>query len=302
MAEVPGIGFKIYSLTQQNARISEPNIDFFYKLKILEDHKTIEIKYKDKNVCELKFQSKFDYNLSIKKHYKNTVEEKFISTRELNGKTFKIEIIQYNGVNRLEFNLDSNLLREIILIPKIEISKSFINYPFGIEETKRTNIQTLDFLWLKGKNEGIIYMQKNSQKFHIDRNGFKIRNFITSKGRFEFAISIINEDEIHSALNYANSFQIKLFGIQIKNNYKFEKTYIPFLTINQPITLINLWRRKNNSYLRIFNPSDKQNNIQLEGALIRNQLREINFNYNEIRSKKNRIDKVNPWKIRTFKI
>ncbi len=61
-----------------------------------------------------------------------------------------IEIIHYNGVNRLEFNLDSNLLREIILIPKIEISKSFINYPFGTEET---NIQTLDFLWLKGKKE-----------------------------------------------------------------------------------------------------------------------------------------------------
>ena len=302
MAEVPGIGFKIYSLTQQNAKISQPNTDYFYKLKILEDLKTIAIKYKDKNVCELKFQSKFDYNLSIKKHYKDNIEEKFILTGELDEKTFKIEIIQYNGVNRLEFNLDSNSLREIILIPKIEISKSFINYPFGIEETKRTNIQTLDFLWLKGKNEGIIFMQKNSQKFHIDRYNFKIRNFITSKGRFEFALSITNEDELHSTLNYANSFQFKLFGIQLNHNHKFEKKSMSFLTINQPVTLINLWRRKNNSYLRVFNPSDKQNNIQFEGALIRNQLREINFNYNEIGSKKNRIDKVNPWKIRTFKI
>lgn len=302
MAEIPRIGFKIYSLTQQNAKISKPNTDYSYIVKILEDHKTIEIKYKDKNVCELKFQSKFDYNLSIKKHYKDNIEEKFILTGELDEKTFQIELIQYNGVNRLEFNLDSNLLREIILIPKIKISKVFINYPFGIEETKRTNIKALDFLWLKGKNEGIIFMQKNSQKFHINRHNFKIRNFLTSKGRFEFALSITNGDELHSALNYTNSFQFRLLGIRINNNYKFEKKSMSFLTINQPVKLINLWRRKNNSYLRIFNPSDKQNNIQFEGALIRKQLREINFNYNEIKSKKNRIDKINPWKIRTFKI
>ncbi len=271
-------------------------------IKIIKDNKANEKKISIISLNELKFQSKFDYNLSIKKHYKDNIEEKFILTGKLDEKTFQIEIIQYNGVNRLELNLDSNSLREIILIPKIEILKSFINYSFGIEETKRTNIQTLDFLWLKGKNEGIIYMQKNSQKFHIDRPSFKIRNFITSKGRFEFAISIINEDELHSTLNYANSFQFKLFGIRLNHNHKFEKKCVSFLTINQPVTLINLWRRKNNSYLRIFNPSDKQNNVQFEGALIRNQLREINFNYNEIRSKKKRIEKINPWKIRTFKI
>ena len=298
--EVPEMGFKIYSLIERNAKISEVDVKFFYKINILKDLKTIEINFKDKKICELKFQSKFDYSLSIESYYKDSIEEKFIIIGEINNKTFRIEITQYNGVNRLEFNLNSNSINEIVLIPKVKILKSFINYPFGIEETKRSNIQTLDFLWLKGENEDIIFMQKNSQKFKIDHDSFTIRNFITTKGRFEFAISITNNSNLHSILDYVNSFYYKFLGIKIDENFEFNKKSGLFLSINPSVSLINLWRRKNKSYLRIFNPSNKQNKIQFEGPLIGNQLKEIDFNYNEISSIKNNQLEIDPWKIRTF--
>ena len=205
-------------------------------------------------------------------------------------------------MNRLEFFIDTNSLKEVILKPKLKIERSLINYPFGIEETKRSRIQTLDFLWLKGYKQGIIYIQKNSQKFIINRKNFETRNLLFTKGKFEFAISITDETDSISPLFYVNSFYFKLLGINFDGNFELNKISDSFLSVKPSISVINLWRRENSSYLRLFNPSNKEVNIQLEGELIKNQLKEIDFNYNEISLLESNELRIKPWKIKMFKL
>lgn len=301
IADVPPLGFRIYSLVKQSPSNSEKG-QFFYEITILEDYKTIEITFQNKKICELSFQSIFDYELSLEDYYKDNIEEINLIKGKFNDNAFEIKITQYNKVNRLEFILNSNFIKEIILKPTLKIRKSFINYPFGIEETKKSNIQTLDFLWLKGEREGILFMQKNSQKFIINRENFEIRNFVISKSEIEFAIVKTGEDDLKSITNYVNSFQFRLLGIEINNKYEFEKRKYSFLTIDPPISLINLWRRNNNFYLRLFNPRNKQENITLNGPLNKNQLEEINLNYKVIKIIKDGKIKIEPWKIKTFVI
>ncbi len=299
--EIPSLGYKVYSLIKKDSKTTKTN-NFLYKIRILENKKTIEIKFRDKKVCELRFKSKSDYNLSIEHYYKSTIEEVNIIIGRIKEQKFKIKICQYNDINRLEFSLDSNLLREIICYPAVKIQKSLINYPFGIEETKRSNIQTLDFLWLKGEGIGILYMQKNSQKFMINRDNFNFRNSINSKGKFEFAIVITNEDDTNSISNYINAFQFGLIGVELNNNFEFNQKSQSFLSIQPSVSIINLWRRNNNSYIRIFNPTNNKYQIRLVGPLIKNKLKEIDLNYKEIKSMKESQIEIDPWKFKTILI
>ena len=108
-----------------------------------------------------------------------------------------LKIIQNRDVPRACFQLDSNGVKQICLTPLIKIEKVKINYPFGIEETKRSSTQTLDMLWLLGETQGILYSQQNSQSFLIDRSNFVIRNLIPTSGHYEFAI-FITEGENNS--------------------------------------------------------------------------------------------------------
>jgi len=302
ISDIPGFGCKIYTFIEENDEkpIVEPS--FPYELKILEDLKTIEIKYKNSIVYELKFQSGLNYELLLKEEYMDNVEKDYVIIGETKNYKFKIKIIQYNEVNRLEFFIDSNSLKEVILTPKFKIENTFINYPFGIEETKRSKIQTLDFLWLKGYKQGIIYIQKNSQKFIINRKNFETRNLLFTKGKFEFAISITDETDSTSPLFYVNSFYFKLSGIDFDGNFELNKISDSFLSVKPPISVTNLWRRENSSYLRLFNPSNKEVNIQLDGELIKNQLKELDFNYNEISLLESNELRIRPWKIKLFKL
>ncbi|MDD1778068.1 MAG: hypothetical protein LUQ65_07845, partial [Candidatus Helarchaeota archaeon] len=198
--------------------------------------------------------------------------------------------------------LESNSLKEIILTPVIPIEKSIINYPFGIEETQRSRIETLDFLWLRGEKQGLLFLIKNSQRFIINRKNFAIRNLISSNGRFEFAIAVTEENALHNTVELLNAFQFRLMGIKLPENYEYSKTSDSFLSIAKPLTLINLWRRQKQTYLRLFNPSQQGQSINIQGIFVKTQMQETDLNYNNVRVIHNGYSKLDPWKILTLKL
>ncbi len=299
---MPSMGYKIYSLIERDQKEIKTDNKFLYDIKILEDNQTIEISFKNNKVYELKFGTSYHYNLTLINQIQNDIENKHVIQGKINNKIFNIEIIQYNGVNRLEFVLNSELLEKIIVIPSFYISKSLINYPFGIEETRRSNIQSLDFLWLMGENKSIIYIQKNSQQFIINRKNFEIQNLIKKQGLYEFSISIIQDSNFHSVYQQLNTYKFKLLGIEIQGKHEYIKKTDSMLSINPEITLINLWRRDENSFLRILNPSNEQKEIKIQGSLIKDNLEEIDFNYNLIKKLKNKESVIDAWKILNLKI
>jgi hypothetical protein len=302
ISEIPPLGYKIYSLLEHDSEKSPEEGKFFYTLTLSNDKKTLHIQFNENQVYELTFQSAFDYELSIGAYSKSPVEERFKILGQIKDTNFELEVVQYAEVNRLEFVLESNSLKDIVLIPSIPIVKSIINYPFGIEETHRSRIETLDFLWLQGERQGLIFLIKNSPRFIINRKNFTIHNLINSKGRFEFVIAVTEENALHTAVEHLNAYQYRLFGIKLPNNYEFSKTNDSFLSITKPLTLINLWRRQGQTYLRIFNPSQQDQPINLQGILVKTQLHEIDLNYNDLRLIINGEFTLGPWKISNLKL
>lgn len=298
---IPGFGYKIFSYTEENMLDTNNKQTFYYNMQILEDLKTIQIEFKKDKVFKLKFHTTKDYELYLEEQYRDKIEDRNIIIGKLENQVFKIKIIQYNEINRLEFYIDSPSLQEIRLTPNFDIQKTFINYPFGVEETKRSKIQTLDFLWLKGSDKGIIYIQKNSQQFNINRKTFEIRNFLNGKGKYEIAISITHENDSFFLSNYVESFYFKLLGVPIDDRYTFNEKAGTFLKIEPKISVINLWRRKSGSYLRVFNSSNKELNFKFNTKLIRSSIKELDFQYKELSQLESNQCKIGPWKIKTFK-
>ena len=301
IATIPSIGYHIYSLKEGNQKKNISNIKFLYDIRILNDNQIIEISYKNNKVYELKFGSSYPYHLSIIKQDQNNIESKYVIKGEIGNKIFSIEIIQFNGVNRLEFVLNSELLEKVILLPFFKILKSFINYPFGIEETKRSKIQALDFIWLMGEDQSIIYIQKNSQQFIINRRNFEIHNLIKKKGIYEFSISILHDKDFNSAYQQMNTYKFNLMGTEIQGNHEYVKKTDTWISTNSDITLINLWRRDKDFFLRLLNPSNIKKEINIYGTMIRDNLKEIDFNYNLIKNLNKNKTTFDPWKIKTFK-
>ncbi len=299
---MPSMGYKIYSFIEQDQQEFNSDNNFLYDIVILEDNQTIEVNFKNSEVYRLKLGSSYDYTLTLIDQIQNELENKFVIQGEIRNKIFTIEINQYNGVNRLEFVLNSELLEEIIVRPSFKILKSLINYPFGIEETKRSNIQTLDFLWLVGEDKSILYIQKNSQQFIINRKNFEIHNLIKKKGIYEFSISILHDVKFYSAFQQVNMYKFNLLGTAIQGNHEYIKTSDSWVSMNPEISLINLWRRGKNCFIRILNESNKEIKLNLKGSLIKNYLKEIDLNYNFI----NKIEKnkliMAPWKIKIFEL
>jgi len=302
VSEVPPVGYKFFSLIEQDLANPNEKGEFFYSLTLSDDRKTLFLKFKDNGVCEITFGSAFDYELTIAKYSKNSIEERFNISGKIKNNNFTLEVVQYTRVNRLEFILDSNNLKEIVLNPSIPILKTIINYPFGIEETHRSKIETLDFLWLQGENQGIIFLIKNSQRFIINRNNFAVRNIINLQGKFEFAISITEENELTKAYDYIDTYQYRLIGIELQEQYEFSKTSDSFLSIAKPLRLINLWRRQGQCYMRVFNPGEFENHFELTGIWAENELKEIDLNYNDLRAIINGKSRMPPWRIMTLKL
>ncbi|NVM16684.1 MAG: hypothetical protein HWN80_03140 [Candidatus Lokiarchaeota archaeon] len=302
IAEVPGYGYKIYSISEDNNQIPKSKSHFLYDIKISSELKKIEVKYKNKLIYELSFLPIISYELELINNYKTDVEEKYIFRGNANNQSFTVEIVQFSGNNRLEIILDINSKNHVILTPKVNLQKSLINYPFGIEETRRRQIQTLDFMWLNGINEQIIYIQKNSQRFEINQDNFELKNILFDKGRYEFAIVITDKKDALSILEFVNSYYVRLLGIGINQQRAIYHDEKSFLSVKPPLPIVSLWRRKSGLYLRTFNPTNEDIEIKFDGILVGNQLKEVDFLSNEIASFNTNKTKIGPWKIKTFKL
>ena len=295
ISEVPGYGCARMFLDE----IKNQKPSFLFDVSILPDLKTIQIKFKGEIAYEIHFNSNIPYTLEVSQKLNNNIEETIEIRGDKENKNFMLHITQYNDINRLEFILDSNSLSEIVILPKVQIEAAFINYPFGIEKTKRTKIQSLDFLWLKGPQQGLIYIQKNMQKFLINQESFQISNLILGKGRYEFCISMM---ENQSPLFYVYTYYHKLIGHLFNKITDLTSIRTSFLSLNPPVSTTNLWNREGNTFLRLFNPSDEKIYVELKGDLLKNQLTEISFNCEEITSLNENIIEMEPWKIKTFKL
>ncbi len=302
IAEVPGFGYKIYSTSEEHNKIPKSKPIFFYELKLLDNFKKIGVIYKEKLVYELSFLLLIPYDLELKEKYRNDVEEKYIFIGNAKNQSFKVEIVQFSGINRLEIILETNNKNHVILTPKVNIQKSLINYPFGIEETRRRKIQTLDFIWLKGISEQIIYIQKNSQRFEINQENFELNNILYDKGRYEFAIVVTDKRDFLSVLEFVNSYYFRLLGISINELRGINDEEQSFLSIEPPLPIVFLWRRKTGLYLRTYNPTNEEIDIKIDGILVGNQIKEVDFLLKELGSLKSNQTKIKPWKIKTFKL
>lgn len=300
IVKIPGFGYNLYNFDRLRTSVEQKKSDYLFKLEILEDAKTIAVKFNEDLIYELKFSSKFDYKLTIVNVSDNNIKQRISVIGIVNDEEFKLEIIQYVETNRMDFVLDSNKLNSIDFNPKINVKRIFINYPFGIEETHRSSVQSLDFLWLTNQKRGILYIQKNSPKFKIDHVNFKIRNFIVPKGSFEFSILITTGEDFKSLKKYVDLYHFKLQGMVLDSKYELVKDQKSLVYISEPSSLINLWRRKEDIFLRLLNPSNQDLDVSIESTLI-NSL--IETNLKNIGEKLNSIDNIliKPWRIKTLK-
>jgi len=125
--EVPSIGYSVYSLIRNNRKKAKPNLNFLYSIEISKDQQSIGIFYEGAKVYDLKFKTKQEYILKKLKKEKNAVEDKTFIEGYFKSSLFKLEITQFNNINRIEIQFQAENIQEIILIPSFQILKSFIN-------------------------------------------------------------------------------------------------------------------------------------------------------------------------------
>ena len=303
IANVVPLGYKIYTLKRKKKEdnFKDSYLKYKYKISLSKDNQSIKIYYDQQAFCSIEFNSEFDYELKNGLYRKDFIEELFIINGFISNKIFTIEITQSIESEQLRFKLDSILIKEIIIIPKIKISSSYLNYPFGIEETKRKSFQSLDFVWLIGEEQGLIYIQSNAQKFTIDRKSFTLHNKI-SDGTFEFALSSTKNEPLAKAYEFLERYFNKLYGIEIKGIKPEFKKSDSYLLPSNPFRITNLWSRSSNSYVRVINPSNEKCKLNLKGILIKNPIKELNL-YNNIKEEKESNEYfVKPWKIETYEL
>ncbi|MFO7797701.1 MAG: hypothetical protein R6W84_16270 [Promethearchaeia archaeon] len=303
IAEVPAFGYKIYDITfSKSIPLKHQDYDFDYSVKISNSKKTIEVRFKNKYSYKIEFNSKYPYTLEIIDYNETDFKEKYVIKGLFKNGEFFIEISQYKGINKLEFNLNAKLINEIIIKPNFKILETYINYPFGIEQTKRNNIQTLDFLLVKNNKLSLLYIQKSSQKFKIDHNKSEIHNEITGKGTYEFAILLNYKIDITEAYFQSKSYFYNLYGTFLSEfNEPMEKLK-SFLSVSSSIMIENIWKREDNQFIRLFNPSEKLKKVKLDGLLISKHIEEINLKYRELGIIDPQDFDMKPWEIKTIKI
>lgn len=300
IATIPPIGYKIYSLKSHLEHSHESKFNFYYDLTISHDKKAINISFNGIEIYKMSFTCEHDYNLILNIHEFNNIEDKRVILGKIKNQDFRLEIFQYNDVNRLDFVLHSKLIKEIRIEPNFDVLKSLVNYPFGVEETKRSDIQTLDFLWLIGTNQSLLYTQKNSQKFLIDRDTFEFRNKVPTNGRYEFSISILDNAGLSSVIKNVTNYKFKLLGVQINDNCEFSEKSYSFMPSSLPVSLVNLWRRGKDFYMRLWNASNEEIDVNLEQLPIKSSLVDIDFNYKIKNKIKNKKITMTPWNIKTI--
>ncbi len=306
LIEVPAFGYTI--CTFQEIKEEQPILmpEFYYKAEILKDGETIQINFKNKPIITLKFNSDRPYQLSIQKEYSNKVFQclEILGTSNDSKQHFKMSITQQEKGERLEFRLEASFLKELILQPEIQINETHVNYPFGIEKTGRTKIQALDFMWLKGTDKGILYIQKNSPQFLINRESFEVRNVLKKASVHEFCIACTanNSHEYHDCMNIMQSYYYKVLTTIKYDDIDHAMKKHSFFQIEPNVSVISFWRRKNNIFIRFFNPSDKKATVSIQGDMISNKIEKVNFLLEKIAILEEPTIIMEPWKILTFKL
>ncbi|MHA1689471.1 MAG: glycosyl hydrolase-related protein [Promethearchaeota archaeon] len=304
LIEVPAFGYSI--CTFQEIKEIQRSImpEFYYNVEVLKDGETIQISFKEKPIMNLKFNSDLPYQLTLQREHLNRV----FKCKEILGKVndskqqFKLTIIQQEKGERLEFRLEASILKELILQPEIQINETHVNYPFGIEKTCRTKIQALDFLWLKGSDDGILFIQKNSPQFLINRESFVIRNVLKKARVHEFCIACTSKKNPYHLMNIVQSYYYKFLTIIKASDIDFSVKKQSFLQIEPNVSVINFWRKKNNIFIRLFNPDDKKATITIQGVLIPDTIEKVNFLLEKLAILEEPTFTINPWEILTLKL
>ncbi|MGV9203427.1 MAG: glycosyl hydrolase-related protein [Promethearchaeia archaeon] len=302
IVDLPPFGFKFLQLEENEPKHGERQSEFKYEIKVSKSSQAIQFNYLNKHIFDIKFQNPGSIKIKAKKKTYNSIETRVLISGESQKRkeVFSMEIVQYSQINRLEFILNNISLEEILIEPLINIRKTLINYPFGIEQTRRDKIKTLDFLLLKGKASGLIFIQKNCPRFEIDHQNHQITNRIGKKGDFKFSISFLKDPTITNARKYVNCYYYSPFGTL--TNFEKNLRQDEFLSIEDGCNFVNVWRRGKKTYLRLLNPSDKSADLKLNGKLVADQIEILNLNHHKIKEIDSKKLKLKPWEIKTLRI
>ena len=147
-----------------------------------------------------------------------------------------------------------------------------------------------------------MYLQRNSQRFKINKESNVFKNLLGTSGQYEFSILILendNEDFINSEIA---KYNLKLISYVNKSNFMNELNSDAFISIDPPIEVINIWRRGTESYMRIFNSTGKKIAISIKEKQVKEELKKVDFNYNVISSLNSNKIEILPWEIITIKL
>jgi len=303
IAEVPALGYVIYDLIQsKSVKLKKISNGYWYSVDISSSKKTIQITFKNTYSYDIEFNLEDPYVLNLVDYFENNLKQTYLIQGVFKNQEFTLEIIQYKGINRLEYNLDAKSIKGIVVKPKFNFSESFINYPFGVEKTKRKFIQSLDFLLIRNDNISLLYIQMNSQKFTIDQSSLKFCNEIKGNGFYKFAIILDNEINISKALIHSKSYFFNLYGLVLGEINPSVEKINSFLSVNSPIIIENIWKRAKDQFIRLFNPSNTLQKVKLRGSLIKHPIKEINLKYNELRIVNPQNFEMKAWEIKTIKL
>ncbi|MFO8017073.1 MAG: hypothetical protein R6U96_00415 [Promethearchaeia archaeon] len=303
IVDLPPFGFKFLKLSNRKYEQSNIQAEYLYEVEISKNKERIQFKYKDNHIFNIGFRAPESIRIESYEKVSTDIEKKDVITgfNQEEKEIFSMEIIQYSKINRLEFILDNGDLVELLIEPIINIQKTLINYPFGIEETKRNQIKTLDFMLLKGKDKGLIFIQKNCPRFKINHQNYHITNQVEKGRQFEFSISFLKDPSIKTARRYVNCYFYRSFGVYTTLGLKeFPKN--DFFSMDNASTFVNLWRRGEKIYLRVFNPSDRMTKLKICGKLMRDQVEILDFNHRTIKNSNPKILELKPWKIMTLRV
>jgi hypothetical protein len=303
VAEVPPLGYNTYYFVEfDEPQQKSIDVSYFYEISVSKDLKSIKFNHVGNKMFSLTFESQLNYKIMPIKQIRDSVEETFTFSGESENGSFFISITQCNEINRLSFSLESKSLKGIKIHPHFEVNESYINYPFGMEQTKRSSIQSLDFLILKGSLYTLYYMQKNSQSFKIERSDFSFKNIIKIDGHYEFSIIVEEGGTPSKAYEYRNNFLLKFVGTLVESKNRKLKKSKSTLSLNMPLPISLLWSRKDKNFIRFFNPTMQSQEINLSGDLIGEKILEVNLNNQKIRAWDPRSLLIASWEIKTFEI
>lgn len=312
---LPAFSIRVYSLFLEKIRedLDEPTgnsqIEFPFQISELPSSDGLSFKKIGGKSFWLKFNAVETLEFVNLKHIRNPSFELWAFAWRVGDEDGFLTVRQDVGFPRVEFIFDTpgTCVKDILIIPDGSLNQMWTTYPFGVEETTRSTIQSLDFLAV-GINDcpSLVVLVGNSQRFKISRSPVQIENTLHGKGRYEFAIQIQDCPDFSSTYFASECYHHPLLGIFFKNddhigpnpdNLEFHK-----LHVNGPAILTRFWSQDGNHYVRLFNPSKSQISVGLEGEFIRGIVSRVDFLLNEVDSLPPDNISLQPWAIMTIRL